>query len=101
MRIGIFPDLNPFDGGIYQYSLTMLRAFREWTADGCEDDFVVFTNEVSPSTLASLTARNWMFKPTRPLSPQQQGLNVLRRIVGEGPHREVWRWLRSHMSRYS
>ena len=25
---------------------------------------------------------------------------MLRRIVGEGPHREMWRWLRSQMSQY-
>ena len=45
MRIGIVPNLNPSAGGIYQYSLTMLRALHEWK-DGCDDQFVVFAEQI-------------------------------------------------------
>jgi glycosyltransferase involved in cell wall biosynthesis len=95
MRIGIVPSVNPTSGGIYQYSLTMLHAIDAWRNDGCEDEFVVFAPGVPHPALVSLTEHGWTLKPlTRPPSCQQQALHVLRRIVGEGPHREAWRWLR-------
>jgi glycosyltransferase involved in cell wall biosynthesis len=41
-----------------------------------------------------LNGGNWTVKPIRPLSCQKHALDTLRGIVGEGPHREAWRWLR-------
>jgi glycosyltransferase involved in cell wall biosynthesis len=100
MRIGIVPIINPSGpsgGGVYQYSMTMLRALHEWTDSGCEDEFVVFSLEASKFVLDSLNGPGWTFKPLvleQPRSPQQKILEVLRGFVGEGPHREAWRWLR-------
>jgi glycosyltransferase involved in cell wall biosynthesis len=99
MRIGILPNLNPSSGGIYQYSLTMLQILDQWRGDGCEDQFVLFTDEITHLTVATVTNRNdWAIKP---LQRPSIVLNMLRRIIGEGPHREVWKGLRSHMSGYS
>jgi glycosyltransferase involved in cell wall biosynthesis len=95
MRIGILPPVNPASGGIYQYSLTMLHTLEAWRSDGCEDEFVVFARSVPHPALVSMTGHGWTLKPlTPPPSWQQRALNVLRRVVGEGPHREAWRWLR-------
>jgi glycosyltransferase involved in cell wall biosynthesis len=100
MRIGIVPAVNPTGpsgGGVYQYSMTMLRALHEWTNSGCEDEFLVFCREAPKSVLESLNGRRWTFEPLMPEplpTLQQKILEVLRRIVGEGPHREAWRWLR-------
>jgi glycosyltransferase involved in cell wall biosynthesis len=100
MRIGIVPVINPSGpsgGGVYQYSMTMLHALHEWTGNRCEDEFVVFSLGAPKSVLESLNGRSWTFKPLMPEPPpslQQKILEVLRRIVGEGPHREAWRWLR-------
>ena len=94
MRIGIVPTVNPALGGIYQYSLTMLHALDAWRSDGCEDEFVVFAPGVLHPALMSTTGHGWTLKPLTPPSLPQRALDVLRRIVGEGPHREVWRWLR-------
>ena len=103
MRIGIVPVINPSGpsgGGVYQYSMTMLRALHERTDSRCEDEFVVFSHEVPKSVLELLNGRNWTFKPLvleQPRSLQQKILDVLRGFVGEGPHREAWRWLRGRL----
>jgi len=48
MRIGIVPVINPSvssGGGVYQYSMTMLRALHEQTGIRYEDEFVVFLSK--------------------------------------------------------
>jgi glycosyltransferase involved in cell wall biosynthesis len=94
MRVGIVPVLDGSVGGVYQYSLTMLRTLHEWNYEGCDDEFLIFADETHYPTLVSLNGRNWTVKPIQPPSLQRQALDGLRRIVGEGPHREAWRWLR-------
>jgi glycosyltransferase involved in cell wall biosynthesis len=89
MRIGIVPNLNPSAGGIYQYSLTLLRALHEWKTD---DQFVVFTQQTDGRAL-SFEAEGWQITPLQPPVPRK-ALDGLRSAVGEGPHREAWRWLR-------
>ena len=41
MQIGIVPTLSGLCGGVYQYSLTMLRALNEVKNPDCEDEFVI------------------------------------------------------------
>jgi glycosyltransferase involved in cell wall biosynthesis len=93
MRIGIVPAVNPAWGGVYQYSLTMLHALDAWRSGGCEDELVVFAPDVPHPALVSTTGHGWTLKPLTPPSLPQRALDVLGRIVGEGPHREAWRWL--------
>jgi glycosyltransferase involved in cell wall biosynthesis len=105
MRIGIVPAFDPACGGVYQYSITMLRALCEWKDKACEDDFVVFAEQIPDPTLRSLNGRDWTFKPLVPEQPWsvrnkiKQTFDVLRGVVGEGPHREAWRWLRRQLPR--
>jgi len=97
MRVGIVPALGGSWGGVYQYSLTMLRALDECRIDACEDDFTIFAHDKDHPTLLPFTRSGWFVKPlTRVRSPslQQRAWNLLGRIGGEGPHREGWRWLR-------
>src|SRR5215813_6702742 len=101
MRIGIVPIIDPSGpsgGGGYQYSMTMLRALHEWTDGRYQDEFVVFSRKTPKSVLESLNGRGWTFAPLmleqQPRSRQQKILETLRGFVGEGPHREAWRWLR-------
>src|SRR4030095_10335735 len=93
MRVGIVPHLNPSEGGIYQYTLTLLRALHEWKTN---DQFVVFTDQTDCPTL-SLEADGWQLRPLQPPSAQRKILDGLRSIIGEGRHREAWRWLRGVM----
>src|SRR5262249_36095953 len=97
MRVGIVPVITGFGGGVYQYSLTMLHALHDWKCDGSEDEFIVFSDHTHDPALVPLNGRHWTVKPIQPPSPQKQALDGLRRIVGEGPHREAWRWLRGQL----
>ena len=100
MRIGIVPALKPSGGGVYQYSIIMLRALGEWKEQACGDEFIIFAHQAPDPTL--LNGQGWTFRPLMPAqtrSRQKKILEVLRRIVGEGPHREAWRWLRRKLHR--
>src|SRR5262245_20965307 len=99
MRIGIYPSGNRHAGGIYQYSVTMLEALYQHKAEGSEDDFIVFAAGGSPFDLMSLNGRRWSAALTQPVSQTQRILGALRHKVGEGPHREVWRWFRKATDR--
>src|SRR5262245_35580591 len=102
MRIGIVPHLNPSGGGVYQYSITMLRVLGEWKEEVCEDEFIVFASQARDATFRSLNGGKWTFQPLflpQPRSLQKEVLELMRGVVGEGPHREVWRWLRRQLQR--
>jgi glycosyltransferase involved in cell wall biosynthesis len=100
MRIGIVPSLTPDGGGIYQYSLTMLQHLREMEGEGCEDEFVVFDHRLHHPMEISLNEHGWAVAPLQPPpSLKQQILDVLRHIVGEGVHRDAWRWSRRILQR--
>jgi glycosyltransferase involved in cell wall biosynthesis len=102
MRIGILPTLSSSWGGIYQYSLTILQVLDRLRGDGCEDHFVLFTDAITHPAVASVIGGDgWTIKPLQHPSLPLEALNVLRRVIGEGPHRELWRWLRLRMSRYT
>jgi glycosyltransferase involved in cell wall biosynthesis len=97
MRIGIIPDMIGSGGGVYQYSLTMLRALHDWKSDGCEDEFIVFADNAHHAALMRFNGRNWTVNPMQCPSLHKQALDILRCIIGEGPHREAWRWLRGQL----
>lgn len=65
MRIGIHPALKRHDGGIYQYSVTVLRALRA-LADSTNHEFVVFAHEPDDAVLRSLDHPAWAIRPFRP-----------------------------------
>lgn len=102
MRIGILPNTNRASGGVYQYSQSMLRALHEWKEAGCEDEFVAFTSSLQPPWHSS-NGYHWEVKSLKieepPESSSRQTINTLRSLVGEGPHRELWRWLRKAAGR--
>ena len=102
MRIGILPSLAPSLGGVYQYSLTILQILDQWRGDGGEDHFVLFTNEITHPAVASvINGDGWTIKPLQRPSLPLEALHALRRVIGEGPHRELWRYLRLRMSQYT
>jgi glycosyltransferase involved in cell wall biosynthesis len=94
MRVGIVPNLDPSAGGLYQYGLTLLRALYEWKTD---DHFVVFSDQIE-CRVPSIESEGWQLMPLQPPSAPRKALDGLRKIVGEGPHRQAWRWLRGVMS---
>jgi glycosyltransferase involved in cell wall biosynthesis len=98
MRIGIVPTLTASSGGLYQYNLRLLRTLR----DCCQDDeFVIFMGTGNlPPELAQDPPR-WTTKPITPpvKTTVDRPLDSLRRMVGEGPHREAWRKFRRLLHR--
>jgi glycosyltransferase involved in cell wall biosynthesis len=76
----------------------MLRSLYEWNATGSDDEFVIFATESLPPALSCFNGHFWTVKSltvVQPASVREQTLNVVRRIAGEGPHRQVWRRLRA------
>lgn len=90
MRIGVVTCLEATLGGNYQYDFTLLKALECWRAAGASHEFVFFTWEPDHPAAASLKERGWTVLSLRTPTTKDR----LRQIVGEGPHREAWRWLR-------
>jgi len=76
MRIGIVPDLRSNAGGIYQYSITMLNALREWSTDGCSHNFVVLTEDRDHAALAALTEPAWNVSSPQPRSVRRTAKKI-------------------------
>ncbi|MCC7293598.1 MAG: glycosyltransferase family 4 protein [Phycisphaerales bacterium] len=72
MRIGVYPVLKRHDGGVYQYTVAMLRALRDWSLGGfpglpaCEHSFTVLAQSPGAEELADLPAPLWTIVPFRP-----------------------------------
>ena len=50
MKIGVVPFVNPFSGGLYQYSLTMLEALSRISESG-EDAFALLVSQIEECAL--------------------------------------------------
>ena len=90
MRIGVLLGLNPSDGGIYQYSLTMLDALRECKQSFPDDEFVTFSTP-NRQLMETLTSEGWSIIPLLPLTPQRRVMNFAERVAGPGLRRAVQR----------
>jgi len=80
MRIGIVPDLRSNAGGIYQYSITTLNALREWTTNGCQDRFVILTEEKEHWILQQFQKPTWTISASRPRSLKRTAKRILMRF---------------------
>ncbi len=65
MRIGIHPALKRHDGGIYQYSVTVLRALHA-LSDSSVHEFVVFSHTPDDPVLVALDHPAWTIRSFRP-----------------------------------
>jgi hypothetical protein len=75
----------------------MLDALDE-RADDNRDELVLFASDVRHPALARLRRPNWTVRPLEPPTMKRQGLDTLRRLAGEGPHRQAWRWARQRFA---
>lgn len=99
MHIGLVPSLSGSNGGIYQYSITMLKALGDWKKEGCEDEFVVFAYEMSHLGLAELKSDGWTVKPVHPNSVKWRAANGLRQVLGEELSQRAWLWFQHHRTK--
>lgn len=85
MRIGVVPATGGREGGVYQYCLTILRALCEWKENGCEDEFIVLTDEVESEALqlGGTSAGRLSVCPLRPPwnKPRSASNNKLWRVL--------------------
>jgi glycosyltransferase involved in cell wall biosynthesis len=72
----------------------MLEALYKYKAEGVEDDFIVFTAGSLPFNLMSLNGGGWSAALDQPVCLKQRVMEAVRSVVGEGPHRDVWRRFR-------
>src|SRR5262245_50443187 len=94
MRIGIAPSEDHHPGGIYKYGLTMLQTLFQHKREGCPDEFSVFSPLAPAANLMSMDPAIWLSGLIQPPSFTDRLFRALRGVVGEGPHREVWRRFR-------
>ncbi len=98
MRIGILPNGSPSSGGVYQYSQNILHALDVWSDNGCEDHFVLFSGETPPAAAIFLRPDRWEITELEKAPLGREFADRLRQWIGEGPHREAWRWLRRQIA---
>ena len=94
MRIGIFPNLNGYAGGVYQYNQSILHALNVWSQNGCEDQFVLFWNDAQHPSLTPLKKSHWEIRPHERRLLRHEIIERILQALGEGPHREALRWIR-------
>src|SRR3989344_6713110 len=81
MKIGVVLLLKGF-GGVYQYTLSMLHAFERWRSEGCEDEFILFSNDLDHPYVIFLENKGWSVQPLQSISfVKKIGKNVLGRFV--------------------
>src|SRR5574341_1883269 len=98
MKIGILPVLKPYSGGIYQYSLSMLRALDDWKHHGGGDEFTVFVHDPAHPALGPLITSGWTIESFQPLTvTQSSGVNALRRMIPHKAPRQALRWMRRQL----
>jgi glycosyltransferase involved in cell wall biosynthesis len=94
MHIGVVPNLSFEDGGVRQYSLSVLNALRAFAnAWPTLEITVVLPEDELPQVRPYMDAA-WSTLPPAPPSVWRSGLRKARVLVGEGPHRELWRTIR-------
>ncbi len=96
MRVGVVPALDSARGGVYQYSLTMLRALDEIAID-TGDTYLLFGGAPGHPALEPFSGPAWTKLPLAPQGARARAVDALRSVVGEGPHRDAWRALRRRM----
>lgn len=82
MRIGIVPGLTASDGGIYQYSLTMIRALDEAQKDFSQDEFVIFASDMHNANVVALKDQGWRVIPLVPPTLKRRMLSLAGKAVG-------------------
>lgn len=83
MRIGIVPGLNASDGGIFQYSFTMLQALNNRQMR--RDSFILFADKMRNPAVVALRNEGWIVKPLVPVTVRRRFVSLAERVVGPRP----------------
>jgi glycosyltransferase involved in cell wall biosynthesis len=99
VRIGIIPGLDPADGGIYQYSLTMLKALGDSRQTFSEDEFVVFSSNPGGELTRELRSEGWLVLPLLPPTLKRRVVRASENLVGTWPRRALLRVMNRRVAR--
>ena len=91
MRIGVVPGLDPADGGIHQYSLTMLKALAESKGAFMGDEFIIFSSHPDNELTKSLKSEGWTVLPLLPVTLKRR----VAKMLGPRPRRAVLKLMNS------
>jgi hypothetical protein len=97
--VGFVPALDKNAGGVFQYSATMMDALRVIAKQEKGIQLVALLPDGVSGIHAQLEAEGWRVVPLTP--PAGRLRRGLRRVAGEGWHRDAWRWLRRRAERRS
>jgi glycosyltransferase involved in cell wall biosynthesis len=95
--LGILPYLGPSAGGLHSYSLSVLEALRGYEASAPRVRVTLVASDAGMRAARDHVAPNWDRIPLAESSAWGRVVTVLKRLVGEGPHREAWRTLRKRL----
>ncbi|HKY27861.1 MAG TPA: glycosyltransferase, partial [Pyrinomonadaceae bacterium] len=77
MRIGVVPGLDPADGGIHQYSLTMLKALGDCKESFAGDEFIIFSSNPDSELTKTLKTDGWTVLPLVPVTLKRRVAKIL------------------------
>ena len=92
IRVGFVPALDRHAGGVFQYSATMVDALAAIAKDEGGIELVALMPDGASAERTEFEAAGWRVLPVTP--PVGRVRAALRLVVGEGPHRDAWRWAR-------
>jgi glycosyltransferase involved in cell wall biosynthesis len=94
MIVGVVPFMKGRGGGIYQYSLAILKALREFEDIRSKNQFVIFTEDIYDANLVSSKGKEWVVQPLIPSSLKQRWEHLLLKVYGAKRLLEISRRLR-------
>lgn len=94
MRLGVVPWPWGGGGGIYQYSHSLMLGLEDL---GLSPDCLIYTDYLEEATRV-YGHLDVAIRPIEP-PPKSKAASTMGRIVGEGPHRDLWRRTMARRSR--
>ena len=91
MNIGIVPVTNPAQGGIYQYSQTMLDALKSDVLPGSPDQYILFVKDIASPRVETWHSAGWVVQPLYPPGGVL-GLQLkIQQLSGVDLYNKAWR----------
>jgi glycosyltransferase involved in cell wall biosynthesis len=91
MIIGIVPVTNPGQGGIYQYSQTMLDVLKSQIVQTRDDKFILFEKGPGSNAGETLRASGWDVQPLFPPGGRRKLVRKIQQLTGVDLANKTWR----------
>jgi glycosyltransferase involved in cell wall biosynthesis len=91
MIIGIVPVTNPGQGGIYQYSQTMLDVLKSEVLPGSPDRFMLFVKDPASPQVETMRSSGWEVHPLFPPGGIRRFQLTVQQRTGVDIYNKAWR----------